>query len=92
MCWGWDFTPADGLDVWEVKQLQSATAQWRTTHRPLRRKWTMNSYRVLLTRARIGMVIWVPLGDPRDPSRPPRPMDRVYEVLVKSGARPLNMA
>ena len=91
MCWGWDFSPAKGLDVWEVKDLQPAAARWRKTS-PLRRKLTVNAYRVLLTRARVGMVVWVPRGDRGDPSRPRKPMDRVYEVLVKSGARPLKMA
>ena len=40
-----------------------------------------NAYRVLLTRARQGMVIFVPNGDKTDPTRKPDWYDGVWEVL-----------
>ena len=47
-----------------------------------------NAYRVLLTRARQGMAIFVPPGNPADPTRPParpvgsRPADRNASVVI----------
>jgi hypothetical protein len=46
----------------------------------------VNSYRVLLTRARQGMVILVPKGSPADKTRIPSFYDSVYEYLVSVGA------
>ena len=47
-----------------------------------------NAYRVLLTRARKGMVIYVPKGDETglDPSRNPEFYDSVYDYLITCGA------
>jgi hypothetical protein len=45
-----------------------------------------NSYRVLMTRAREGMVIWVPEGDVSDKTRLPKDLDRVYSYLIECGA------
>jgi len=40
-------------------------------HNPENRNYLRNAYRVLLTRARQGMVIVVPPGDPYDATRSP---------------------
>jgi hypothetical protein len=50
-----------------------------------RRAYTLNSYRVLLTRARQGMVIFVPRGDPADATRPPVAYDAIDAFLGASG-------
>jgi len=44
-----------------------------------------NAYRVLLTRARQGMVIFVPSGDARDHTRPPAYYDRTFCYLQEMG-------
>ena len=44
-----------------------------------------NSYRVLLTRARQGMIIFVPKGDSNDETRPPELYDGVYNYLKEIG-------
>lgn len=51
----------------------------------------MNGYRVLLTRARKGMVIFVPVGDRagEDPTRDVEFYDRVWEFLKACGAKEL---
>jgi hypothetical protein len=51
----------------------------------------INGYRVLLTRARKGMVIFVPRGDVQgeDQTRCPDYYDGVYEFLVAGGAKEL---
>jgi schlafen family protein len=47
--------------------------------------YLLNAYRVLLTRARQGMVIFVPPGDESDPTRAPAFYDDTYEYLTAIG-------
>jgi len=49
------------------------------------RNYLRNAYRVLLTRARQGMVIFVPAGDRRDPTRAPEFYDSTFEYLREAG-------
>jgi len=58
---------------------------WRNINNPDRRKYQKNAYRVLLTRARQGMVIVVPTGDTEDPTREPALYDPTFEYLRKIG-------
>jgi hypothetical protein len=44
-----------------------------------------NAYRVLLTRARQGMVIYVPTGNHCDPTRSPDYYDSTYQYLAGLG-------
>ena len=50
-----------------------------------RKIYQLNSYRVLLTRARQGMVLVVPEGDPEDPTRIPAFYDDTFEYLENIG-------
>jgi len=45
----------------------------------------VNAYRVLLTRARQGLITFVPEGDIQDPTRDPEFYDGTYEYLIKCG-------
>jgi hypothetical protein len=49
--------------------------------KPERRQYLKNAYRVLLTRARQGMVIFVPPGAKRDRTRSPAFYEGVYDYL-----------
>ena len=49
------------------------------------KRYLCNAYRVLLTRARQGMVIYVPTGDEGDPTRSPAFYDATYEYLSGIG-------
>jgi len=55
--------------------------KWQNINKPERRLYQKNAYRVLLTRARQGMVIYVPAGDPTDPTRRPDFYDQTYAYL-----------
>ena len=46
-----------------------------------------NKYRVLLTRFRKSMIIFVPKGSADDPTRKPSDFDSVYDYLVRCGVR-----
>jgi hypothetical protein len=49
------------------------------------RRYLLNAYRVLLTRARQGMVIYIPTGDSRDPTRSPDFYQATYQYLIDLG-------
>lgn len=54
------------------------------------RNYLLNSYRVLLTRARQGMVIYVPKGNDEDWTRPKEKYDSTFEYLKSCGIKELN--
>jgi hypothetical protein len=58
---------------------------WTKIHKPERQRYLINAYRVLLTRARQGMVIFVPPGDDDDPTRRPSYYDETYDYLATVG-------
>ena len=49
------------------------------------RVYLRNAYRVLLTRARQGMVVFVPPGDSADPTRSPTFYDSTFKYLQELG-------
>ena len=57
-------------------------AKWTDVKKPERRQYLKNAYRVLLTRARQGMVIFVPPGAKRDRTRNPEFYKGVYNYLA----------
>jgi len=60
-------------------------SKWQNVKKEDRRTYLRNAYRVLLTRARQGMVIFVPQGDMTDPTRPPAFYDSTFEYLLGLG-------
>jgi hypothetical protein len=82
-CVTWDadfrYTPHG----WENKSFTGD--RWNQIKKPERRLYQKNAYRVLLTRARQGMVIVVPLGDSDDPTRKPEFYDPTFEYLREIG-------
>ncbi|MEY2725974.1 MAG: hypothetical protein RLZZ458_1841, partial [Planctomycetota bacterium] len=52
----------------------------------------LNKYRVLMTRFRKGMVIFVPTGSLEDPTRSPDGFNATYTYLLDCGAKPLDSA
>ena len=58
---------------------------WTRVHKDDRKRYLVNAYRVLLTRARQGMVIFVPPGSKDDPTRLPAFYDQTHEYLSSLG-------
>ncbi len=58
---------------------------WNRINKPERREYLRNAYRVLLTRARQGMVIFVPQGEASDPTRDHAFYDRTFHYLASLG-------
>jgi hypothetical protein len=59
--------------------------RWCNIANPDNRRYLRNAYRVLLTRARQGMVIFVPPGDSGDPTRSPEFYDSTFHYLTELG-------
>jgi hypothetical protein len=59
--------------------------KWQRINQIDRQNFLMNSYRVLLTRARQGMVIFVPHGDSHDETRLPSLYDPIFAFLTDLG-------
>jgi hypothetical protein len=81
MCWDIDFRRGDG--AWSMHDFQGS--KWRNIHDARRRIYLANAYRVLLTRARQGMVVHVPRGDAGDHTRPPSHYDAIADYLKQCG-------
>ena len=60
-------------------------SRWQHIRAPERQAFQKNAYRVLLTRARQGMVIVVPEGSTEDPTRSPSFYDATYDYLASVG-------
>ena len=63
---------------------------WQRINNADRKLYQKNAYRVLLTRARQGMVICVPPGDPSDPTRDPSFYDSTFNYLKQTGLKTLD--
>ncbi len=59
--------------------------RWCNINNTDNRIYLRNAYRVLLTRARQGMVVFVPEGDPSDPTRSPAYYDSTFNYLSSLG-------
>jgi hypothetical protein len=87
LCWDGDLVREAGCSAWRARDFRG----WR---------WTipkgaeaianqLNTYRVLLTRARYETVLFVPRGDAADTTRRPRVYDDIAEFLTICGVPPL---
>jgi hypothetical protein len=62
-------------------------SKWHQVKKEEHQKYLKNTYRVLLTRARQGMVIYVPKGDHEDPTRSPEYYDGTFGYLEDLGIK-----
>jgi hypothetical protein len=82
-CVAWDGDFRYSSNGWE--QFSFVGSKWNHIHKPERKLYLKNAYRVLLTRARQGMVIVVPSGDIEDPTRNPDYYDSTFNYLKSIG-------
>ncbi len=78
-CVAWDADLRYTEDGWNYKEFVGD--RWNNIRKDHKQRYLKNAYRVLLTRARQGMVIFVPPGDDGDGTRDPGYYDRTYEYL-----------
>lgn len=79
--WDADLRVSDG--AWDYFSFKGS--RWQRVRQAERRKHLKNAYRVLLSRARQGMVIVVPEGSSQDPTRPPHFYDETFQFLRSVG-------
>jgi len=82
-CVAWDGDFRYSSNGWE--QYSFVGSKWNHIHKPERKLYLKNAYRVLLTRARQGMVIVVPSGDVEDPTRNPDYYNSTFNYLKEIG-------
>ena len=86
VCWDADLRFTN--NGWDYKEFRGTS--WNNINDKSRKLYLKNSYRVLLTRARQGMIIFVPFGDKKDFTRVPKYYDSIYNYLKNIGIKELN--
>ena len=85
VCWDADLRRTNDGKNWEYYNFRGT--KWNKRRQPEQQRYLLNSYRVLLTRARQGMVIFVPVGvdEEEDHSRNHIYYDNIYDYLKQCG-------
>lgn len=91
----WDLDLRRGAQGWQAWRF--AGRDWQRVRSGTETTYILNTYRVLLTRARYETVIWVPRGSHRgdafhDATRDADELDAIAGYLLSCGARPLEAA
>lgn len=79
----WDADLRCNGSSWDHNSFQGS--QWKKINKPERKMYLQNAYRVLMTRARQGMIIVIPVGNQDDSSRLPEFYEGVYNYLKHVG-------
>jgi hypothetical protein len=88
VCWDADFRYGTGR--WNFLNFRGTL--WQKVNAAKGQLYLKNAYRVILTRARQGMIIFVPRGSAEDATRPPAYYDQTYKFLHDCGLRDLGAA
>lgn len=82
-CVAWDANLRKQDSGWEFKNFRGT--EWQKINDEVRKRYLLNTYRVLLTRARQGMIIFVPAGDKSDRTRKPEFYNPVFDYFLQCG-------
>jgi DUF2075 family protein len=83
VCITWDADLRYSPEGW--KTFSFVGSKWQNIKKPERKQYLINAYRVLLTRARQGMIIVVPEGDDEDSTRKTAYYNDTFEYLKSLG-------
>ncbi|MFD2144453.1 DNA/RNA helicase domain-containing protein [Mucilaginibacter antarcticus] len=83
----WDLDLRRDKDGWDFNAFKGT--KWQKVNNLNMQSFIINKYRVLLTRAREGMVIFIPPGDKDDPTRNPETYNAIADYLIACGVIPL---
>ncbi len=81
----WDADLRYSANGW--KQFQFRGSKWMNINKDEIRRYQINAYRVILTRARRGMVIYVPEGDNEDHTRKCEFYNSTYNYFKQIGIK-----
>lgn len=82
-CIAWDGNLRYANDGWKTYEFRGS--KWLNIKKEERKQYLINAYRVLLTRARQGMIIVVPDGNSEDSTRKPEYYDATFNYLKSLG-------
>ena len=87
VCWDADLRRNSKGDDWDYYSFRGAG--WNKRKQPEQKRYLLNSYRVLLTRSRQGMIIFVPKGVEADidSTRDKKYYDSIYQYLISCGIK-----
>jgi hypothetical protein len=89
ICWGGDFV-RDLSGSWQLRNFRpGANNRWLNIKNPDKRIFRRNAYRVLLTRARQGMILFVPRGSIEDLTTCHIEFEETAKYLLQCGVTPL---
>lgn len=81
VCWDADFRHTGD----QFEHFRFSGTRWQSVRRDQAKLYLKNAYRVLMTRARQGLIIYIPQGDPADHTRPPEYYNDTAEYLKSCG-------
>lgn len=82
-CVVWDGDLRHSKNEWQTYSFRGK--KWQNINKIERKKYLLNAYRVLLTRARQGMVIVIPEGNENDHTRKKEYYDPTFNYLIDIG-------
>lgn len=83
-CICWDADLRRNANEWAYRSFSGTT--WQAVKGSAEQQFLLNTYRVLLTRAREGIIIFIPEGDEKDYTRSRDFYDPTFEYLKSCGA------
>lgn len=83
-CLIWDGDLRYNKNHWDYYEFNGGN-KWNSINKEERQSYQINAYRVLLTRARQGMIICIPEGNPDDQTRLPKFYNPTFEYLKSIG-------
>jgi hypothetical protein len=83
VCLAWDINFYFKNGEWNYQFFEGT--KWKGINSEIDKSYLRNAYRVLMTRARQGLIIFIPFGESLDPTRPKELYDSTYNFLIECG-------
>lgn len=83
VCLAWDINFYFSNGEWRYQSFEGTN--WKSINSEIDKSYLRNSYRVLMTRARQGLIIFIPHGDNLDRTRPNELYQSTYDFLNSCG-------
>lgn len=85
LCLAWDINYYFYDNKWNYQSFEGT--RWKNINSEVEKSYLRNAYRVLMTRARQGVVIFIPYGNISDRTRPESLYDSTFEFLLSCGIK-----
>lgn len=87
VCWGGDLVRSEDQTEWVPRKIWTGKSgpRWTNVKQVQEKIYALNKYRVLLSRARFGLVIFIPNGEPSDPTHNSIEYQRISNYFQSCG-------